>query len=89
MDFSLICLPIITVYFQWLLQQSEVFQMALADFSGQLSLHPPKHKLVPTSFNFLTQPKRSEVPLQALTVFTNESGHMHKSVILWWDSESD
>lgn len=52
-DLCLICLPIISVYLQWLLQQSEMFQMALADFSGQLSSHPPKHKLVAASFNLL------------------------------------
>ncbi|NXV56890.1 POK11 protein, partial [Molothrus ater] len=50
-DFCLISLPITTVYLQMLLQQSEVFQMALTDFSEQLSTHLLKHKLVATGFN--------------------------------------
>ena len=62
-DFNLICLPVINVYLQWLLQQSDTFQMALTNFSGQLSSHPPKHKLVTTSYNLPMQPKRSEVLL--------------------------
>lgn len=57
-DFCLICLPVTAVYLQWLYQQSEVFQMALTDFSGQLSTHPPKHKLVAAGFNLLTTQKK-------------------------------
>ena len=86
-DFNLICLPVINVYLQWLLQQSDTFQMALTNFSGQLSSHPPKHKLVTTSYNLPMQPKRSEVLLQALTVFTDGSSRTHKSVLLWWDDD--
>ncbi|NXQ30257.1 POK11 protein, partial [Alaudala cheleensis] len=72
-DFEQICIRITTVYLQWLLQMSGPFQIALADFSGQITLHSPPHKLFTSNFNIVLKPKRSETPLQALTVFTRGS----------------
>lgn len=52
-DFEQICVPITTVYLDWLLQTSRPFQTALVDFSGQITLHSPPHKLLTTNFNIL------------------------------------
>lgn len=60
--------------------------MVLTNFTGQLSLHHPKHKLLAAKFKLLMKPKQSEITLQALTVFTDGSSHAHKSVMLWWDA---
>ena len=86
-DFVCICLPITTVYLQWLYQQSDTFVMALADYTGQITSHPPSHKLFNIDFRLMLKPRRSEQPLQALTVFTDGSGKSHKSVLLWWDDQ--
>ena len=86
-DFVCICLPITTVYLQWLYQQSDTFAMALADYTGQITSHPPSHKLFNIDFRLMLKPRRSEQPLQALTVFTDGSGKSHKSVLLWWDDQ--
>lgn len=72
-DFEQI-IKINTVYLQWLLQTSEPFQIALTDFSGQITLHSPPHRLLATNFNIVLKPKHSEIPFQALTVFTDGSG---------------
>ncbi|XP_014805959.1 PREDICTED: endogenous retrovirus group K member 19 Pol protein [Calidris pugnax] len=61
--------------------------MALAGYVGQLTSHPPPHKLFNSNFSLIPKPKRSDLPLQALTVFTDGSGNSHKSVILWWDDQ--
>ncbi|NXO46562.1 POK10 protein, partial [Locustella ochotensis] len=71
-DFDRIYLPLTMFYLNWLLQMSEKLHIALADYPGQISIHPPKHKLS-SSFNLLPKPKTSETPLQAMTIFTNGS----------------
>lgn len=86
-DFVYICLPVTNIYLQWLYQQSDAFIMALAGYTGQLTSHPPPHKLFNSNFSLICKPKRSDLPLQALTVFTDGSGKSHKSVILWWDDQ--
>ena len=86
-DFTCICLPVTSMYLQRLYQQSDVFSMALADYTGQLTSHPPSHKLLNANIHLISRPKRSDQPLQALTVFTDGSGKSHKSVILWWDDQ--
>ena len=86
-DFARICLPVTSTYLQWLYQQSDAFVMALADYRGQLTSHPPLHKLLNIDFHLISKPKRSNQPLQACTVFTDGSGKSHKSVILWWDDQ--
>ncbi|KFP69201.1 hypothetical protein N310_01721, partial [Acanthisitta chloris] len=72
-DFVCICLPVTDMYLQWLYQQSDTFVMALAGYTGQLTSHPPSHKLFNTDFRLTSKPKRSDQPLQALTVFTDGS----------------
>lgn len=86
-NFARICLPVTDMYLQWLHQQSDAFTMTLADYTGQLMSHPPSHKLFNADFRLIAKPKRSNQPLQALTVFTDGSGKSHKSVILWWDDQ--
>ncbi|XP_074426790.1 uncharacterized protein LOC141736479 isoform X2 [Larus michahellis] len=88
MDFASICLPVTNMYLQWLFQQSDAFVFALTDYTGQLTSHPPSHKLLHAHFNLISIPKRCHQPLQGLTVFTNGSGKTHKSVIVWWDDRS-
>lgn len=39
-------------------------------------------------FQLTEKPKRSEVPLQGLAVFTDGSGHSQKSVVVWRDPSS-
>ncbi|NXR50627.1 POK19 protein, partial [Hippolais icterina] len=87
-DFGHIYLHLTMFYFNWLLQKSVKLQIALADYPGQISIHPPKHKMLSSSFNLLSKPKRSETPLQAMTILTDGSGKTHKSVIVWRDSET-
>jgi len=87
MDFACICLPVASTYLQWLHQQSDAFSVAIAGYTGQLTSHPPSHKLLNADFRLLSRPKRSDQPLQALTMFTDGSGKSHKSVILWWDDQ--
>lgn len=87
MDFAVVYLPVVNEYLQWLLQQSEAFDTAIAGYAGQLSCHPPAHKLFNANFHLVPKPKRSNQPLQAFTVFTDGSGKSHKSVILWWDDK--
>ncbi|NXO15952.1 POK25 protein, partial [Oriolus oriolus] len=72
-DFMQICLPVVSLYLQWLLQNSDALQMALCDFTGQVTSHPHAHCLLTASFNLLAALKQSEVPLQALMVFTDGS----------------
>ncbi|NXO43666.1 POK8 protein, partial [Locustella ochotensis] len=72
-DFDRIYLPLTMFYLNWLLQMSEKLQIALADYPGQKSIHLPKHKLLSSSFNLLPKPKRSETPLEAMTIFTDGS----------------
>lgn len=88
-DFALICMSVTTVYLQWLQQQSDALGIALTGYAGQLTSHPPSHKLLSIDFHLLPVPKRSDQPLQALTVFTDGSGKSHKSVILWWDEHRE
>lgn len=70
---------------QWLIQMSLEFQTAICDYPGQLLVHSPSHKLLQQNFLLYAMPKCSHVPLQALTVFTDGSGKMGKSVIVWQD----
>ncbi|XP_014792703.1 PREDICTED: endogenous retrovirus group K member 18 Pol protein-like [Calidris pugnax] len=86
-DFVSICLPVTDVHLQCLYQQSDAFCIALAGYTGHLTSHPPPHKPLNSNFSRIPKPKRSDLPLQALTVFTDGSGNSHKSVILWWNDQ--
>ncbi|NXM17580.1 POK19 protein, partial [Ploceus nigricollis] len=93
-DFSTIFLPITTLYLGWLLQQSECLQIALENFTGQISIHFLKHRLLHSSLSLIPKPLKSVVPLDALIIFNNGSGWSHKSVITWqnpithdWESD--
>lgn len=70
------------------MQTSEPFQIALADFSGQITLHSPPHTLLTTNLNIVLKPNLSKTPLQALTAFTDGSRRFHKSVLLWRDNDT-
>lgn len=51
-------------------------------------MHPP-HKLLCLNFSLDQLPKRSLVPLSAITFFTDGLGKTHKSAITWWDKTSE
>ncbi|RMB89189.1 hypothetical protein DUI87_34451 [Hirundo rustica rustica] len=78
-DFKTIYLPLKKDYFDWALQKSEDLQIALLDYSGVCTIHFPSHKLLKAKLSFREKPKISEVPLDAITVFTDGSGKTHKS----------
>ncbi|NXB23432.1 POK19 protein, partial [Rhagologus leucostigma] len=91
-NFLIIYMPLKREYFDCTLQKSENLQIALLNYPGAYSIHFPSHKLWQTSFR--EKPILSEVPLEAVTVFTDSSGKTHKSVITWqnqttkrWESE--
>ncbi|RMC05679.1 hypothetical protein DUI87_17764 [Hirundo rustica rustica] len=84
-DFKTIYLPLKKDYFDWALQKSEDLQIALLDYPGVCTIHFPSHKLLKAKLSFREKPKISEVPLDAITVFTDGSGKTHKSVSTWQD----
>ncbi|NWR25388.1 POK18 protein, partial [Emberiza fucata] len=93
-DLSTMFLPTTTVYLDWLLQQSECLQIAVKNFTGQISIHYPKHRLLYSSLSLIPKHLKSDAPLNALTIFTNGSGWSHKLVITWqnplshdWESD--
>ncbi|RMC05104.1 hypothetical protein DUI87_18286 [Hirundo rustica rustica] len=78
-DFTTIYLPLKKEYFDWALRKSEDLQIALLDYPGVCTIHFPSHKLLKAKLSFREKPKISEVPLDAITVFTDGSGKTHKS----------
>ncbi|RMC07740.1 hypothetical protein DUI87_17220 [Hirundo rustica rustica] len=78
-DFTTIYLPLKKDYLDWALQKSEDLQIALLDYSGVCTIHFPSHRLLKAKLSFREKPKISEVPLDAITVFTDGSGKTHKS----------
>lgn len=59
------------------LQRNEHLQFTLDSYSGQISVHPPKHKLSKTCFNLVANSWKSRTPLKGLMVFTDGSGRFH------------
>ncbi|NXB56597.1 PO113 protein, partial [Struthidea cinerea] len=88
-DFECIYLPLTLESTEYLLQVNEALQFTLDSFTGQISIHPPKHKLFNTIFKIVPKPKQSQKPLKALTVFTDASGASHKSVITWKNPQTN
>ncbi|XP_014108301.1 PREDICTED: endogenous retrovirus group K member 18 Pol protein-like [Pseudopodoces humilis] len=84
-EFTCIFLPLATGSLEPLLQTNESLQFALDSYSGQISIHPPGHRLFKTTFNLVPKSLQSKTLLQALTVFTGGSGKSHKSVMTWKD----
>ncbi|NXO13998.1 POK18 protein, partial [Oriolus oriolus] len=82
-DFACIHFPLSNEALEHLMQTCEIIQIALADFPGKVSIHPPKHKLFNTNFKLVERSKQARQPLNALTLFTDGSGKTHKSVITW------
>lgn len=82
-DLHTIHLSLIIENLNWLLQTSELLQLALDSYPGQLSIHYPKHKRFKLNFSLLPRPMCSPNPLKALTIVTDGSGGSHKSEIAW------
>ncbi|RMC01825.1 hypothetical protein DUI87_21633 [Hirundo rustica rustica] len=80
-DSTTIYLPLKKEYFDWALQKSENLQIALLDYPSICTIHFPSHRLLKAKLSFREKPKISEVPLDAITVFTDGSRKTHKSVI--------
>ncbi|XP_014116969.1 PREDICTED: endogenous retrovirus group K member 18 Pol protein-like [Pseudopodoces humilis] len=93
-DFTTIYLSLKKDYLDWALQKSDDLQIALLNFTGVCSSHFPSHKLLQSKISYKEKPKLSEVPLNAITLFTDGSGKTHKAVITWqntttkkWESD--
>ncbi|NXM16220.1 POK8 protein, partial [Ploceus nigricollis] len=96
-DFHTIHLPIqlnsgnfTKAVLEHLLQENEALQFSLDNYTGQISVHRPAHKLFESDLQSTIKLKRiqSSVPLTALTLFTDASGASHKSVITWRDPQT-
>ncbi|NXD74569.1 POK11 protein, partial [Eolophus roseicapillus] len=82
--------PLDTKQLTFLTHQSFVFQCALVDFTGQISIHFPGHKIIQSlhSLPLLPTSQLAITPIaEALTVFTDGSGKTGRAVIVWRDSE--
>ncbi|NXH14007.1 POK8 protein, partial [Bucco capensis] len=82
--------------FEHLLRYNETLQIALENYSGQISVHAPAHKLFASKFQLIPKEKKSQTPLKALTVFTDASVASQRSVITWknpktqqWETDID
>ncbi|XP_014106443.1 PREDICTED: endogenous retrovirus group K member 19 Pol protein-like [Pseudopodoces humilis] len=84
-EFTCIFLPLAIGSLEPLLQTNESLQFALDSYSGQISIHPPGHRLYKTTFNLVPKSLQSKTLLKALMVFTDGSGKSHKSVMTWKD----
>ncbi|NXB97446.1 POK8 protein, partial [Vidua chalybeata] len=87
-EFTCIYLPLTTGDLEHLLQTNENLQFTLDSYTGQISIHIPKHKLFNAVFNLTPKLVRSKTPLKALTIFTDGSGSSHKSVMTWKDPKT-
>ncbi|NWU35784.1 POK25 protein, partial [Hylia prasina] len=72
-DFATIYLPLKKGYFDWAFQKSEELQTALLNYSGVCSIHYPSHKLLQAKLSLREKSILSEVPLDAITLFTDGS----------------
>ncbi|KFO63230.1 hypothetical protein N302_03932, partial [Corvus brachyrhynchos] len=94
-DLSCIYLPITSEIMEYLLQSNANLQFALDSYLGQVSVHYPNHKIFNSTFSLIPREIQSrKQPLDALTIFTDGSGRLHKSVMTWqnpktlkWESD--
>lgn len=89
---NMIYLPLDTKQLTFLTHQSFVFQCALVDFMGQISIHFPGHKIIQSlhSLPLLPTAQLAITPIaEALTVFTDGSGKTGRAVTVWRDSEEN
>lgn len=89
---NIIYLPLDTKQLTFFTHQSFVFQCALADFTEQVSIHFPGHKIIRSlhSVPLLPTAQLAITPIaEALTVFTDGSGKTGRTVIVWRDSEEN
>ena len=89
-EFTYIYMPLTTGVLEHLLQTNESLQFALDSYTGQISIHLPKHKLFNQNavFHLVSKLVQSRASLKALTVFTDGSGFSHKSVMTWKDPKT-
>lgn len=87
-DIICIYLPLTTRTLEHLLQYNENLFYALDSYSGQISIHYPKHKLFNAAFYLIPKEIQSRKPLKAVTIFTDGSGASHKSVMTWRDPQT-
>lgn len=67
-DLTCIYLSLTTDTLEHLLQNNVNLQYALDSYSGQTSIHYPKHKLFNSAFNLVPKEVQSRKPLNTLTV---------------------
>lgn len=87
-DFTCIHVPWKMEDFEDLFQISETLQLALENYSGQISGHKLKHHLFSESFHLAPKFPQSRTPLDALTIFTDDLGSSRKSVMTWKDPQT-
>ncbi|TRZ12048.1 hypothetical protein HGM15179_015057 [Zosterops borbonicus] len=73
-----------------LLMENESLQFTLDNYSGQISIFRPAHKIFNSDSQFQLELKsvQSKEPLDALTIFTDASGKSHRSVMTWRNPET-
>ncbi|NWT03854.1 POK19 protein, partial [Mionectes macconnelli] len=86
LDPTYIYLPLTSQHLKQLLVMSLDFQIALADFSGQIKIHYPPCKFIQNinkiPLKYTSNWSPNPIP-NALTVFTNGSGTTENAVIVW------
>ncbi|KFO52916.1 hypothetical protein N302_14587, partial [Corvus brachyrhynchos] len=70
-DFTCIYLPWTTDSLDNLLQNNVHLQFALNSYTGQISIHHPKHRLFTSVFKQIPKEIQSRKPLNALTIFSD------------------
>ena len=64
--------------------------MALENYTGQISIHFPSHKLLSfcTEVNRARPPLCQSVPVDGFTLFTDGSSWSGKAAIVWYDGSN-
>jgi len=83
-----IIIPMTEQYLQWCLQNSQLLQIALAAFSGQVKVQHPSHRPITfTEQQCLEQKSKcSATPVNGPTVFTDGSGKTVKAALTWLEN---
>ena len=80
LDSECIYIPASETDLDWMLAQSLALQAAMADYTRQISTHPPKHQLLHnlSHLSLTTNSLLSHVPIpNAVTVLTDGSDKTH------------
>lgn len=78
-----IVIPVQQWYFEWCFQNNHQLQSASSCFTGQIKYHLPSHPVLSLTKEIPFEGKQicSPVPVEGITVFTDESEKLEKQ--LW------